>query len=76
MITFEEALTKAKERKPDIDGYDEWENGWVFGFSGDADFMGGGHCSVAVRKSDGRLMYMPGFIYQGAGEFLKSYELK
>ena len=48
MITFEEALTKAKERKPDIDGYDEWENGWVFGFSGDADFMGGGHCSVVV----------------------------
>lgn len=76
MVTFEEAFAKAKERKANIDGYDEWENGWVFSFSGDAGYEGGcGHTPVVVRKSDGRIMDMPLFVYEGAGAFIRSVEL-
>ncbi len=76
MITFEEALAKAKQRKPNIDGYSEWDNGWVFTSNADAGYVGGyGHTSIVVRKSDGKILDMPSFVYEGAGEYIHSFTL-
>ena len=73
MISFDEALKIAKERKPNIDGYDEWDRGWVFSFSGDAGFEGGyGHAPVVITR-EGIITDMPQFVYSGkAGELRKS----
>lgn len=44
MISYDEALKIAKDNKSEIDNFEEYENVFVFGFSGDAGF--GGSSSV------------------------------
>jgi hypothetical protein len=44
MITYEEAMDIARQRKDQIDNCIEYENAYVFGFSGDSNYDGGyGH---------------------------------
>lgn len=77
MITYEEALKIAKERKPNINVCDEWQGGWVFGYTGDANFKGGyGHSPVVIEKEGGQLMSMMQFVTSGtAGELVRSFDL-
>lgn len=71
-ITFDEALKIAFERKALIDTYTEYDNAYVFGFSGDEGYIGGvGHTPVVVMKEDGRITTMPEFVYSGAGNVIK-----
>ena len=77
MITYEEALQKAREIKQDIDNASEYENGYVFGFSGDSKSYGGyGRIPVVIRKSDGQVMRMPEFLVEGMGTLIRDIELK
>ncbi len=58
MIGYDEALRIAKGRKKEIDECTEYENAFVFSFTGDAGYIGGyGHTPVVVMKEDGRFMY-------------------
>ena len=77
MITYEEALAIAKERKPNIDGCDEWDGGWVFGYSGDVDYQGGyGHTPVIIIKETGEIVNMMQFIMSGeAGDLRNSFKI-
>jgi hypothetical protein len=82
MITYEQALEAAKKAKPNIDECTEWENGWMFGYSGDEGFDGGmengiGRSPVIIRKSDGKRMAMIEFISsgEGAGEVVREFKI-
>lgn len=82
MITYEQALETAKKIKPNIDECVEWENGWVFEYSGDDGFQGGmengiGRGPVVIRKSDGQRMNMIQFISSGdgAGDVVREFKI-
>lgn len=76
MITFEKAYEIAKQLKPNIDGCTEYENGFVFGFSGDDDFIGGNHTPCVILKKDGRAVTMSYFVIDGTGEEIRDIEIK
>ena len=74
MITFEDAWEIAKQRKNEIDNCTEYENAYVFGFTGDNNQIGGyGHTPVVVMKEDGSVTNMPEFVINGAGEEIRSF---
>ena len=76
MISFEEALEIARQRKDKIDNCTEYENAFVFGFSGDEGYVGGyGHTPVVIRKEDGRVLTMPEFICDGIGKEIRSFDI-
>lgn len=75
MITFEEAVQKAKELKPNIDGGTEWENGWVFSNLKEAGNIGG-PSPVVILKKNGEAVNMPEFIIEGSGKMIKDFDLK
>ena len=75
MITYEDALKKAKELKPDIDGCTEYENGYVFGCSMDDFYDGGGHAPVVIVKENGKAIYMPQFVIDGTGNQIRSFKI-
>ncbi len=76
MITYEEALKKAKEKKPDIDNCVEYENGYVFGCHDDDNYTGGGHVPCVIVKETGDAVSMPVFITTvGSGEQVRSFDL-
>ncbi len=75
MVEYEEALKKAKELKPEIDNGSEYQNGYVFGFTGDDDYMGGNHAPVAIRKSDGKALAMSAFLADGMGDHIRDFTL-
>ena len=71
-ITLDEAFKIASERKAKIDNYTEYDNAYVFSFTGDEGYIGGlGHTPVVVMKEDGRVTTMPEFVYSGAGKVIK-----
>ena len=71
-ITFDEAFKIASERKAKIDNYTEYDNAYVFSFTGDDGYIGGlGHTPVVVMKEDGRITTMPEFVYSGAGKLIR-----
>lgn len=74
-FTFEKALELAKKRKPDIDGYDEWDGGWVFSSTNDAGCQGGYGRTPVVVTRDGYVMTMQEFVFSGkAGELRRSVD--
>ncbi len=76
MITYEEALKIARERKDRIDNCIEYENAYVFGFTGDNNYIGGyGHTPVVIMKEDGRIASMPELIDSGTGEEIRSFTI-
>ncbi len=69
MITLEEALKKANERRTGIDTVFEYENGYMFSGSGDEGYIGGlNHSPVVVHKKTGEVMDMIPFINRGTGK--------
>ena len=72
MITFEQAVEIAKESKPEIDQGTEYENCYIFGYSGDEYSIG--PSPVVVLKEDGKLLLMVEF-EADTGEEIKSFEL-
>ena len=76
MVTYEETLEIAKEWKDQIDNCTEYENAYVFGFSGDSNYIGGyGHTPAVVMKEDGTVTNMPEFIAYGGGEEIRSVSI-
>ncbi len=75
-ITFEKAYAIAKQHKDQIDNCTEYENAFVFGYSGDSDYIGGyGHTPVVIMKEDGRIASMPEFVADGAGKEVRSFTI-
>ena len=76
MISYEVALEKAKKLKENIDNVMEYENGWVFGFYDDSNYIGGyGHTPVVILKNDGKATNMPQFVADGTGEHIRSFDI-
>ena len=74
MITFEEAYAKAKAAKRNIDMCTEFENGYVFGFSGD--LMSEGPSPVVILKKDGRAVMYTYFLFTiGEGKKIREIPL-
>lgn len=74
MITYEEALAIAKEKKPNIDSCMEYENGYVFCSEQDAGWVGGaGHTRCVVRKKDGVAIPFNLFVVEGTGELMRDF---
>ena len=60
MITYEEALARARERKENLDNCIEYENAYVFGSAEDNNYIGGyDHTPVVVMKEDGIVTSLP-----------------
>lgn len=76
MIAYEVAYEKAKELKREIDNCTEYENGYVFGFSGDDEYDGGGHSPVVILKEDGKAIPMNQFIVNGTGQEIRTFNIK
>ena len=74
MIGYDEALQIAKDRKEKIDECTEYENAFVFSYTGDAGYVGGyGHTPVTVMK-DGKYMYGITALLDGSvGEEIRSF---
>lgn len=69
MISYEDALKKAKERRPDLNLVVEYENGYVFSSSEDAGYIGGmDHSPVVILKKNGDYSTMIDFINSGTGK--------
>lgn len=76
MITYEDAYKKAKELKANIDGCTEYENGYVFSSSSDVGFIGGkGHTVCVILKENGDAIPMNVFVMQGAGEYIREFDI-
>ena len=67
MISFEDAVTKAKEIREDINRCFEYENGYVFSNTDDDNSIGGNHAPVVIIKDSGKAINMPQFIIDGTG---------
>lgn len=75
MTSYEEALAKARELKPDIDNCTEYEKGYVFGCHADDAYDGGGHVPCVILKEDGRAVSFPLFLVQGAGKEIRAFDI-
>lgn len=75
MISYEEALEIAKQHKEQIDNCTEYENAYIFGYSGDNMFIGGDdHAPIVVMKEDGRVTNMLEF--DSDGEEIRTFDVK
>lgn len=75
MIAYEVAYEKAKELKKEINNCTEYENGFVFGFSGDDNYIGGGHAPVVILKEDGKAIPFNAFIAKGTGKQIREFNI-
>lgn len=76
MITYEEAFEIAKERKDQIDNCTEYENAYVFSYTGDGNCRGGyGRTPVVIMKENGRIATLPELIARGTGEEIRSFNI-
>ncbi len=72
MISFEDALAIVKPLKENVNTCIEYENGYTFGSTEDADSFGGwGHSPVVILKDSGRAVDMVTFIESGTGKELR-----
>ncbi len=71
MITQEEAFRLAKRLKPDFDGYDEYDDAYVFTCTAD-DGNIGGEGPLAILKADGRHIYsFAGYLLTCSAKFVR-----
>ena len=76
MISYEEALAKAKAYKPNIDMCTEYENGYVFACKADAMSIGGyDEEPVVILKETGKIIDITSFIDGNPGDEIKSWGL-
>lgn len=77
MVTYEEALEKARSLKEHIDECTEYENGYLFTYSGDEGYCGGyGHTSVVIWKKDGRATNYPEMVARGTGKEMRTFPVE
>lgn len=75
MISYDEALKKAKELKPEIDNCIEYDNAFIFGCHEDDKYDGVKQPCVIVR-ADGRAITMIGYITKvGVGKLVREFAL-
>lgn len=72
MITYEEALKKAKSIKPDANLCIEKTSAYIFGYDSGKDEAGGSNSPVVIMKEDGKAVSMP---YYNA-KYSKDKEIK
>ena len=75
MITYEEALEKARKRKDIIDNCIEYEKAYVFGNTNDDNYIGGDHIPIVVMKTDGTLTTLPE-VDDKLGKEIKKHTIK
>lgn len=75
MITYEEALKKAKALKPTADNCIEYDNAYIFGCREDSNYDGTYQPCVILRE-DGRALNMVGYILKiGVGKKVREFDL-
>lgn len=74
MVTFEEALKKAKALKPGIDACDEYDKGYLFKAKSER-FMIGGDGPCVVLKSTGKAVNQTEFYDNYRPEYIKEISL-
>lgn len=79
MVTYEQALAIAKEKRKNIGHCAEWENGFAFEPKSDGETYKGGFekSPIIILKKDGSVTNMIGFIQSdgGTGELLREFDL-
>lgn len=76
MITFEEAVKKAKAIRPNITGGTEFENGYMFSGDDDSKYKGGfNHTPICIRKRDGKVIDQVTFMLSNPGEEVRDFEV-
>lgn len=75
MITYEEALKKAKSIKPDINYCVEYEQGFMFSNNDGVVSYGGGNAPVVILKKDGKAVSMAYFAAKFEGEPVKEFNI-
>ena len=69
MITFDDAVRKARAQKKDIDMVVEYSKAYVFSSSNDEGTKGGiNRAPVVVMKKDGQIVDMITFVNGGTGK--------
>ena len=72
MITYEEALAKAKSLKPNIDNCGEYEKGYIFG-SHEDDESFGGDGPVVILKETGEAVNILEF--EDSGKLIHEFDI-
>ena len=76
VITYEEALAKAKAYKPDIDMCTEYEKGYVFACKADAMSIGGyDEEPVVILKETGKITDITSFLDDDPGDEIRTWDL-
>ena len=75
MISYEEALKKAKEIKPDINVCVEYKQGYMFGRNDNEETFGGGNAPVVILKDTGKAVSMAYFAAKFTGEPLREIKI-
>lgn len=77
MISFEEAIKKAKELKPSTDSCSEMSNAYIFACKDDENYEGGSdHTPCVIIKETGEAVNMPTYIAEyGYGEEIRDREV-
>lgn len=72
MISYDEAVAKAKKIKPDANVCIEMSSAYIFGFQSGKDEDGGSNTPVVILKSDGKPVSMPYY----NGKYVDDKEIK
>lgn len=72
MITYEEALKKAKSIKPNANICIEKTSAYIFGYDSGKEEIGGSNNPVVILKEDGKPVSMPYY----NGKYQKDKEIK
>lgn len=75
MVSYEEALKKAKSIKPDINICIEYKQGYMFGKNGGETTYGGGNAPVVILKENGKAVSMAYFAAKFDGEPIKEHKI-
>lgn len=75
MISYEDALTKAKELKPSTDTCSEMSNAYIFSCKDDENYEGGNHTPCVIIKETGEAIDMPTYVAEfGYGEEIRDFD--
>lgn len=75
MLSFEEALAIAREKKEKINHCVEYSNAYMFSYDTGAD-SDGGDAPIVVMKEDGQTMGMSAYMWTPDKEFVGEREVK
>lgn len=75
MITYDEALKKARTLKPDVNICVEYKDGYMFGTETGKTTYGGGNAPVVILKENGKAITMAYFAAHYEGEPIKTTKI-